>query len=56
MLLAVTQSVDNWFYSFIVLCENYYFLISNLHCSLTLCFVCSELTYDLCHKYVSLLS
>ena len=31
MLLAVTQSVDNVFHSFMVLCENEYFLISNLH-------------------------
>ena len=31
MLLAVTQSVDNLFHSFIVLCENEYFLIPNLH-------------------------
>ena len=31
MLLAVTQSVDNLSHSFIVLCENEYFLISNLH-------------------------
>ena len=30
-LLAFTQSVDNLFNSFIVLCENEYFLISNLH-------------------------
>ena len=30
-LLAVTQSVDNLFNSFIFLCENEYFLISNLH-------------------------
>ena len=30
-LLAVTQSVDNLFHSFIVLCENEYFMISNLH-------------------------
>ena len=29
-LLAVTQAVDNLFHSFIVLCENEYFLISNL--------------------------
>ncbi|KAI0235842.1 Transient receptor potential cation channel subfamily M member 2 [Lamellibrachia satsuma] len=31
LLLAVTQSVDNLFHSLIVLCENEYFLISNLH-------------------------
>ena len=31
MLLAVTQSVDNLFHSFIVLCENEYFLISNMN-------------------------
>ena len=30
-LLSVTQLVDNLFHSFIVLCENEYFLISNLH-------------------------
>ena len=30
-LLAVTQSVDNLFHSFIVLCENECFLMSNLH-------------------------
>ena len=30
-MLAVTQSVDNLFHSLIVLCENEYFLISNLH-------------------------
>ena len=30
-LLAVTHSVDNLFHSLIVLCENEYFLISNLH-------------------------
>ena len=30
-LLAVTQSIDNMFNSFIVLFENKYFLISNLH-------------------------
>ena len=30
-LLAVTQSVDNLFHSFIVLCENEFFLISNIH-------------------------
>ena len=30
-LLAFTQYVDNVFYSFIVLCENEYFLMSNLH-------------------------
>ena len=30
-LLAVTQSVDNLFHSLIVLCENEYFLIYNLH-------------------------
>ena len=35
MLLAVTQSVDNLFHSLIVLCENKYFLISNLHRSFT---------------------
>ena len=35
MLLAVTQSVDNVFHSFMVLCENEYFLISNLHRSFT---------------------
>ena len=29
--LAITQSVDNLFHSLIVLCENEYFLISNLH-------------------------
>ena len=34
-LLAVTQSVDNLFHSFIVLCENECFLISNLHGSFT---------------------
>ena len=31
MLLAVTQSIDNLVHSYIVLCENEYFLISNLH-------------------------
>ena len=31
MLLAITQSVDNLFHSLMVLCENEYFLISNLH-------------------------
>ena len=31
MLLAVIQSVYNLFRSFTVLCENDYFLISNLH-------------------------
>ena len=31
MLLAVTQSVDNLFHSFIVLCEKECFLMSNLH-------------------------
>ena len=30
-LLAVTQSVDSLFHSFIVLCENECFLMSNLH-------------------------
>ena len=30
-LLAFTQSVDNLFHSFIVLCENEYFLMSNQH-------------------------
>ena len=30
-LLAVTQSLDNLFHSLLVLCENKYFLISNLH-------------------------
>ena len=30
-LLAVTQSVDNLFHSFIVLCEKECFLMSNLH-------------------------
>ena len=34
-LLAVTQSVNNLFHSFIVLCENEYFLISNLRRSFT---------------------
>ena len=31
VMLVVIQSVDNLFPSFIVLCENEYFLISNLH-------------------------
>ena len=31
-LLALTQSADNLFHSFTVLCENENFLISNLHC------------------------
>ena len=30
-LLGLTQYVDNCFHSFIVLCENEFFLISNLH-------------------------
>ena len=30
-LLAVTQYFNNMFHSFIVLCENDYFLISNVH-------------------------
>ena len=34
-LLAVIQSVDNLLHSFTILCENEYFLISNLHCSFT---------------------
>ena len=40
MYLALTQSVDNVFHSFIVLSENEYVLISNLHYSfsnVTLC-------------------
>ena len=32
-LLAFTQSEDNLFHSYMVLCENEYFLISNLSCS-----------------------
>ena len=35
MLLAFIQSIDDLFYSFIVLCENEYFLISDLHRSFT---------------------
>ena len=35
MLLAFIQSADNLFHSFIVLCENEYFLISNLHLPFT---------------------
>ena len=31
-LLAPTQSADNLFHSFTILCENEYFLISSLHC------------------------
>ena len=31
-LLAPTQSADNLFHSFTVLCENENFLISSLHC------------------------
>ena len=34
-LLAFTQSVDNLFHSFIVHCEDEYFLKSSLHCSLS---------------------
>ena len=34
-LLAIPQSIDNLFHSFIVLSENEYFLISNLHWSCT---------------------
>ena len=30
-LLPVTQSVDNLFHSLIIICENEYFLISNIH-------------------------
>ena len=33
--LTFTQSVDNLFHSFIVLCENECFLMSNLHWSFT---------------------
>ena len=33
--LAGTRSVDNLFHVFIVLCENEYFLISNIHWSFT---------------------
>ena len=34
-LLALTQSFGSLFHSFITLCEKEYFLVSNLHCSLT---------------------
>ena len=39
-LLALTQSFDNLLFSFITLCENEYFLMSNLHCSLTNAALC----------------
>ena len=40
--ILLTQSVDNWFHLFIALCENYYFLISNLHCSFTTATSCPQ--------------
>ena len=39
-LLALTQSFGSLFYSFITLCEKEYFLMSNLHCSLTNAALC----------------
>ena len=39
-LLALTQSFDSLFHSFITLCENEYFLMSNLHYSLTNAALC----------------
>ena len=36
-LLARTQSADNLFHSFTVLCENEYVLISSLHCLFCYC-------------------
>ena len=39
-LLALTQSFGSLFHSFITLCEKEYFLMSNLHCSLTNAALC----------------
>ena len=39
-LLALTQSFGSLFRSFITLCEKEYFLMSNLHCSLTNAALC----------------
>ena len=52
---AVTQSVDNLFRSFIVLNENEYFLISNLHCSFTNITSCPQvLLFFLNEKNISI--
>ena len=39
-VLALTQSIGSLFHSFITLCEKEYFLMSNLHCSLTIAALC----------------
>ena len=39
-ILALTQSFESLFHSFIILCEKEYFLMSNLHCSLTNAALC----------------
>ena len=39
-LLTLTQSFGSLFHSFITLCEKEYFLMSNLHCSVTNAALC----------------
>ena len=46
ILLACTQSVDNLFHALMVLCENEYFLTSNLLCSFTSVKLCPLRYYN----------
>ena len=55
-LLAVTQSVDNLFHSFIVFYENEHFLISNQHRSLTNVTSCSLGLLSICSYPFNILS
>ena len=47
-LLASIQSLGSLFHSFIAFCENEYFLISNLHCSLNNVVLCPLVLLLLC--------